>query len=114
MAKSSSEVSKKRRRSPATTPEAREQQLISRAVDLAEKQLIEGTASAQVIVHYLKLATAKTGLENEKLKRENEFLEAKSEALKSQQRMESVYEDAIAAMRKYSGADLKEDFDEDL
>lgn len=113
MAKTTKEVGQKRRRSPARDPEARENQMISHAVDLAEKQLIEGTASAQVIVHYLKLATVKTQLENEKLRKENEFLEAKAEVLKSQQRMEAVYEEAIAAMRKYSGADSKDEFDEE-
>lgn len=91
------------KRPPARTPEARENQLISLAVDLAEKQLIDGTASAQVITHYLKLATVKSSLENEKLRKENEFLEAKSEVLKSQQKVEAMYTEAIEAMRSYSG-----------
>lgn len=114
MPRTDKEVTPKRKKPPAKTPEARENQMISLAVDLAEKQLLNGTASAQVITHYLKLATTKSRLENEKLVKENEFLGAKAEALKSQQRMESVYEDAIAAMRMYSGADYEvEEDDED-
>ena len=59
----------KPRRPPATTPEARENQMVSLAIDLAEKQLAEGTASSQVITHYLKLATSREQLEKEKLSR---------------------------------------------
>lgn len=90
-------------RRPALTPEARENQLISLAVDLAEKQLQEGTASSQVITHYLKLGTTKAELEKEKLAKENELLTAKTEALQSAKRMEEMYAEAIKAMATYSG-----------
>lgn len=111
MAKSSGEVSRKRRRPPAATPEARENQLISMAVDLAEKQLLDGTASAQVITHYLKLGTTRASLEREKLERENALLAAKTEAIQSQKRYEELFENAINAMKSYSGA--SEESDED-
>ena len=88
---------------PAFTPEARENQLISLAVDLAEKQLLEGTASAQVITHYLKLGTANARLEREKLERENKLLEAKTKAIENSERMEELYSNAINAMREYGG-----------
>lgn len=88
---------------PATTPEAREQQLISLAVDLAEKQLIEGTATSQVITHYLKLGSTKEKLEKEILKKQKELMEAKTEALKSTKRVEELYANALEAMRNYSG-----------
>jgi len=88
---------------PAKTPEAREHQLISLAVDLAEKQLSEGTASAQVLTHYLKLATTREKLEKEKLKKENLLLEAKTEALKSAKNIEELYSQAIKAIQSYSG-----------
>lgn len=88
---------------PATTPEAREQQMIALAVDLAEKQLLEGTASSQVITHFLKLATSKAELEKEKMKKENELLSAKTEALQSAKRVEELYAKALVAMRTYSG-----------
>ena len=97
----SSEPSRKIR--PALTPEARENQMISLAVDLAEKQLIEGTASSQVITHYLKLGSTKERLEKEKLEEENKLLKARTEALQSAKRVEELYADAIAAMKRYSG-----------
>lgn len=85
------------------TPEARENQLISLAIDLAEKQLIEGTASSSVITHYLKLASTREQLEKEKLERENELLVAKTQALESAKRIEELYSNALNAMRIYSG-----------
>ena len=92
-----------RKRRPATTPEGRENQLIALAVDLAEKQLREGTASAQVITHYLKLGSTRERIEQEILEEQKELLKAKTEALKSQKRMDELYENAINAMRIYSG-----------
>lgn len=102
----------KRRRAPATTLEGRENQMISLAVDLAEQQLREGTASAQVITHYLKLGTTKERLEKEKLEKENELLKAKTESLQSSKRIEELYEEAIKAMQIYSGNE--EYYDEDI
>lgn len=98
---SSSEPAKKMR--PALTPEARENQLISLAVDLAEEQLRNGTASAQVITHYLKLGATTARLEKEKLENENKLLIAKTQALESAERQEELYANAINAMRNYSG-----------
>lgn len=98
---------------PALTPEARENQLVSLAVDLAEKQLLEGTASSQVITHYLKLGSTREKAEREKLQRENELLAAKAEALKSAQRVEELYTEAIRAMRKYSGQGGGDEDDEE-
>ena len=98
------ELSNQPRRSrPALTPEARENQLISLAVDLAEQQLRDGTASSQVISHYLKLGSTKASLEKEKLERENELLRAKTENLESAKRVEELYKNALDAMRNYSG-----------
>ena len=98
----SSETSERLRRAPATTPEGRENQLIAAAVDLAEKQILEGTASSQVLTHYLKLATTREQLEKEKIRNENELLKAKVDSIKSAERMEQLYENAIEAMRGYS------------
>lgn len=94
---------------PALTPEARENQMIALAVDLAEKQLIEGTASSQVITHFLKLATSRERLEKEKLEKENELLRAKTEAIESAKRVEELYSDALRAMRSYRGETVDED-----
>lgn len=91
------------KRRPALTPEAREGQLISLAVDLAEKQLQEGTASSQVITHYLKLGSMREKLERERLEEENKLLRAKAEAIRSAKRSEELMQEAIAAFRNYSG-----------
>lgn len=91
----------KRRRPPATTLEGRENQLVSLAVELAEKQMREGTASSQVITHYLKLGTTREKLEQERLRLENEHTKAKTEALASVERIESLYADAIKHMTSY-------------
>ena len=97
---------------PATTPEGRENQLISLAVDLAEKQLAEGTASAQVISHYLKLGSTRERLEQERLARENHLLGAKADQIASAQRIEELYEAALRSMRSYSGADDVDEYDD--
>lgn len=89
---------------PALTPEARENQLISLAVDEAERQLREGTASSQVITHFLKLGSTKERLEKEKLEQENQWLRAKTENLQAAKRIEELYANALQAMRVYSGA----------
>lgn len=94
---------KRRQGAPAKTEEGRERQLISLAVDLAEEQLSKGTASAQVIVHYLKLGTTTSRLEREKLQEENKLLRARTEALQSQKRIEDLYANALEAMRSYRG-----------
>jgi hypothetical protein len=88
---------------PALSVEARENQLILLAVDEAERQLREGTASSQVITHFLKLGTTRAQLEKEKLQKENELLGAKTESIQSGQRMEELYKEAIDAMKTYSG-----------
>ena len=94
---------------PALTPEARENQLISAAVDLAEKQLLEGTASSQVLTHYLKLGSTRERLEREKLAEENKLLRAKTKAIEEAADMKELYENAIKAMQRYSGNGGEED-----
>ena len=96
-------------RRPAMTPDARENQMINLAVDLAEKQLEEGTASSQVITHFLKLGSSKERLEREKLEEENKLLRAKTENLQSQKRVEELYAEALAAMRRYNGQGYSND-----
>ena len=106
MAKSKNcdESTEKRVRRPANNPEVREQQMIALAVDLAEKQLLEGTASSQVITHYLKLGSIREKLEREKLVEENRLLRAKAAAIDSQIETTKLYEDAIRAMKIYDGS----------
>lgn len=101
-------MAKKRR--TAITPEARENQMISYAMDLAEQQILDGTASSQVITHFLRLGTEKERLEREKLKQENELLKAKTHAMESSEEMKQMYEEAIKAMRTYSGNGDPDDY----
>lgn len=98
---------------PALSPEARENQMISLAVDLAEKQLLEGTASSQVITHYLKLATTKEKIEREILEKQKELIEAKTQNLQSAQKIEELYMNALNAMRNYSGQSNGDDVEDD-
>lgn len=99
----------RRRRPPATTVESRENQMISLAERLAEKQLYEGTASSQLITHYLKLGSTRERLEKEKIQQENLLLQAKIEALSSQKKVEELYKGALNAMRSYSGQGPEEE-----
>lgn len=94
---------------PALTPEARENQLIFLATEQAEKQLRDGTASSQIICHYLKLGTQKAKLECEKLKAENELLAAKKEHLESAKRTEEMFAEAIRVFSKYRGREEEGD-----
>lgn len=103
------------KRPPATTPEGRENQLISKAVDLAESQLSDGSASAQVITHYLKLGSSREKLEQERLAMEVSLMEQKKESMASAARVEELYTAAIGAMRAYAGQEPLEpadDFDD--
>lgn len=88
---------------PALTPEARENQMIALAVDLAEQQLLDGTASSQVITHYLKLGSMREKLERERLEEENKLLKAKTKAYESADEIKTLYAEALKAMRNYSG-----------
>lgn len=105
--KSSPESNGKRK--PALSVEARENQMIMRAIDLAEKQLTEGTASSQVITHYLKLGSTKDRVEKEILEKKKELIVAQTDAIKSAKNVEALYKDAMEAMKLYSGRGGEED-----
>lgn len=89
---------------PPLTPEAMENQMIYLAMELAAKQLREGTASSQVITHYLKLGSSKEKLEKDILVENKKLLTAKTEAIQSTKQRDEMYTKAIAAMRKYNGS----------
>lgn len=97
-----------RAQAPAKSLEARENQLVLLATNLAEKQLREGTASSQVIYHYLKLGTTREKLEQERLRNENELAKAKTDRIKSEKVAEELYWKAMEAFRSYSGQDTEE------
>jgi hypothetical protein len=99
----------KPQRRPATSPEGRENQIVNLTMDLAERQIREGTASSQVMTHFLKLASPRERLEREKLEAENAVLKAKVEQLQSARNVEQLYAEALNAMRQYSGQDPIDD-----
>lgn len=101
-----------RRGRPAMTPEERENQLIAKAIDLAERQIEDGTATSQVMTHFLKLGSSREKLEQDRLAQENVLLQAKAEQLESQKRIEELYADALEAMSLYKGEPIQKDVDD--
>lgn len=102
---------------PALTPEAREKQLISAAMNEAERRILDGTASSQIICHFLKLGSTRNELELEKMRRENKMIDAKTEALESAKHVEELYTAAMNAFRgygNYEDIDDAEDYDQDI
>ena len=95
-------------RPPATSAEEQEDRMIALANELAEKQLREGTASSQVITHFLKLGSSKERLEKELLEQQHALMAAKTESLQSAKRIEELYAKAMEAMRRYSGDETSE------
>ena len=100
-----------KRRPPATTPEGRENQLISLAMDLVEKRLLEGTASSQETTHFLKLGSTKEKLEKDILEKQKDLITAKTESIQSGKRVEELYSRALDAMRTYSGEKRRDEDD---
>lgn len=88
---------------PALSPEARQGQLISLAVDLVEKRLRDGSATSQETTHFLKLANRESELKNQLLEMQIALAQAKTEALRSEKHREELFTEAIAAMKRYSG-----------
>lgn len=101
------------RRPPGRTPDAREKEIISKAYDLVEKQIEEDRVSAQVLAHFIKRGSTREHIEEELIAAKVEMEKAKVEAMASQARVEELYEDAIKAMRSYSGQDEPEDEGDD-
>lgn len=91
------------RSKPSMTPEGREQQIISKAMDEAERLIDSHEASSQLLVHFLKLGTEKAKLEKEKIRQENLLTQAKIESLQSSKHVEELFSEAIEAFKKYSG-----------
>lgn len=114
MARRKPSEGERRRRRPATSPEAREGELVSLAADLAEEQIRGGTASSQVITHFLKLGSSRERLEQQRISHENELMEVKKEAMQSQARVEELYRTALDAMRSYSGQEPLPPGDDDV
>lgn len=110
--KTTNQQNSKGKMRPALNPEAREKQMISLAVDCAEQQLRDGTASSQVITHYLKLGSMREKLERERLEEENKLLKAKTKAIESAEEIKVLYSEALKAMRNYSGQGDPDEYDD--
>lgn len=111
--KKTDESSPKKRLPPASTLEARENQLIALAYDLVEQRLLDRTATSQETTHFLKLGSTKERIEKEILERQKELITAKTEALQSAKHMEELYNNAVEAMKRYSGRSDEEDSGDD-
>lgn len=87
------------------SPESRENEAINSAMTLAERQILEGTASSQIITYFLKRGAERERekLENEKLRNENKLLLAKVEALQTASISDEKYDKVIATFKGYSG-----------
>lgn len=97
------------RAAPADTPHDRELQMANYADELAEKQLREGTASAQVITHYLKATTERERLEREKIRLEALRLEAQIVQIESQATSGELMSRVMEALQRYTGNDEDDD-----
>ena len=102
----------KKKLHPAASPEARENQLISLAYDVAEERLRNGTATSAEVVHFLRLGSMKERKEIELMEKKNELMAAKTEALQSAKRIEELYTNAISAFKTYRGSPDEEEYDD--
>lgn len=94
---------------PALNPDDREQQIANAAYNLAEKQILEGTASSQVITHFLKIGSQREKLERERLAEENKKLRAQTEALQSAKHIEELYAAAMQVFKGYQGIEEEQE-----
>lgn len=90
-------------RPPARSAIEQENRCISLAMDLAERKLRDGTASSQLISQFVKYGSSHERLERENQELNNQLLVAKTEQIRSAERVEELYADAIQAMRSYGG-----------
>ncbi len=88
-----------------TSPEAIENEMIALAVREVEYRIRTHTASSQELVHYLRMSSEKERLEREKLEAEVELQKVKAAAIESGKHMEELYNNAINAMKLYSGVE---------
>lgn len=112
--KTTEEQVSRRPRRRAQTPEERENQLIALALDRVEERMLNGTASGQEYVQFIRMASSKARAENEKLKLELDLIKAKTENLRQQQRTEELFANAISAFKRYSGAGSDDEDEENL
>jgi hypothetical protein len=94
---------------PGTTIEGRENQIISLAYDLVEERIRKKTATSQEVTHFLKMGSVQAQIEKDILIKQKELLDAKTEAIKSQKKVEELYSEAMKAFKTYSGQEEPDD-----
>jgi hypothetical protein len=108
-----SQVSRKKKPKTYTTPESREKEMIALAMDAVEQRIREGKASSAELVHFLKLGTERSKLEQQKLEKETKLLTAKTESIEQQKEIATMIKDATSAMMRYRGNPIDDDESDD-
>ena len=98
---------------PPRTEEEEEKRACGLAIDLATKWMEEGTAPAQIVLHYLKIASQREQIELEKTKYEIELIKAKKKSIESEEEQEKRYQEVIKAISSYAGKDNEWEIVED-
>jgi hypothetical protein len=93
----------RKRRAPAASPEAREDQLTALALNAMEERIRSGKATGAELVYLAKLGSVDTKLEREARSTQQELMKAKTKAIKAMENQEKLYEEAIAAFKSYGG-----------
>lgn len=89
--------------------EERERELAYLATCLAEQQLRDGSAKAQVITHYLKLASPRENIERRMMEAKIQLLEGQLQACQRDTTTQQLLEEAIESLKMYRGDDSFED-----
>lgn len=86
---------------PPLSDKDHEAKLISLTLQMAEQQLIDGTASSQVMTHFLRLGSIRSKVELEKLRLENNLLTEKIQSEKMGQQLKEMFQDVMESLRDY-------------
>jgi hypothetical protein len=90
-------------------PENRLQQISGLALNKIEERIISGEATGAELIFAAKFADPDRFFKQDKTATEIELLQAKREALEAEKSTQSLYEEAIAAMKHYQGGDHDEE-----
>lgn len=102
------------RKSAARTPEAREQEMIALAMDLAEQKLRDGSAPAPLVMLFAKAGLDRERLEREGLEINNRLGHTKASQIEQMTQSNEKLDRVFKALRTYQGMpDEDEGEDED-
>lgn len=111
-AKTTGEVAEPRARR-ARTDKSRTRRLVNLATDLVEERMRTGKATAAEIIHYLRLGSESSKLEEDLLRERTKMVKAKTKAIQTGEHIEALYADAKNAMTRYNYNHPEEDDDFD-